>query len=145
VQVPQLRLVRVPHDRITPLHLMASCAVPFGYPPVRIDGRLYVDGGLLDVLPVWAAAEMGATRVIAVNVLPQMPTRPLRAVLRAVRFFGQKPAAVPGLDVLRVSSRMPLGTIRDALTWNAENVERWIRQGEDDARGLDERLRSSGN
>src|ERR1017187_5647194 len=64
VQVPQLRLVRVPQDRITPLHLMASCAVPFGSPPVRIDGRLYVDGGLLAVLPVWAAAEMGATRVI---------------------------------------------------------------------------------
>jgi NTE family protein len=145
VQVPQLRLMRIPHDRITPLHLMASCAVPFGYPPVRIDGRLYVDGGLLDVLPIWAAAEMGATRVIAVNVLPQMPTRPLRAVLRAVRFFGQKPAAVPGLDILRVSPRTPLGTIRDALTWNAENVERWIRQGEADARALDERPQSSGD
>jgi NTE family protein len=145
VQVPQLRLMRIPHDRITPLHLMASCAGPFGYPPVRIDGRLYVDGGLLDVLPIWAAAEMGATRVIAVNVLPQMPTRPLRAVLRAVRFFGQKPAAVPGLDILRVSPRTPLGTIRDALTWNAENVERWIRQGEDDARALDERPQSSGD
>jgi NTE family protein len=137
VQVPQLRLVRVPQDRITPLYLMASCAVPFGYPPVRIDGHLYVDGGLLDVLPVWAAAEMGATRVIAVNVLPQMPTRSLRAVVRAVRFFGQKPAAVPGLEVVRVSPRAPLGTIRDALTWNAENVERWIRQGEDDARELE--------
>src|ERR1017187_6292188 len=145
VQVPQLRLVRVPQDRITPLHLMASCAVPFGSPPVRIDGRLYVDGGLLAVLPIWAAAEMGATRVIAVNVLPQMPTRSLRAVVSAVRFFGQKPAAVPVLDILRVSPRTPLGTIREALTWNAENVERWIRQGEDDARGLDERLQSSGS
>jgi NTE family protein len=145
VQVPQLRLVRVPGERITPLHLMASCAIPFGYPPVRINGRLYVDGGLLDVLPVWAAAEMGATRVIAVNVLPQMPTRALRTVVRAVRFFGQKPTAAPGLEVLRVSPRAPLGTVREALTWNAENVERWIRQGEDDARGLDERLQSSGS
>ena len=62
---PRLRLVRIPHERITPAYLMASCAVPFGYPPVRIDGKLYVDGGLLDILPVWAAAEMGATRVIA--------------------------------------------------------------------------------
>src|ERR1035438_949525 len=42
VEVPRLRLVRVPHDRITPEHLMASCAVPFGYPPVRIGGRLSV-------------------------------------------------------------------------------------------------------
>jgi NTE family protein len=136
VQVPQLRLVRVPGERITSLHLMASCAIPFGYPPVRIDGRLYVDGGLLDVLPVWAAVEMGATRVVAVNVLPQMPTPALRAVVRAVRFFSQKAAAVTGVEVLRVSPRAPLGTIRDALTWKAENVERWIRQGEDDARAL---------
>src|ERR1035441_141443 len=44
VEVPRLRLVRVPLEQITPAHLMASCAVPFGYPPVRINGRLYVDG-----------------------------------------------------------------------------------------------------
>ena len=79
VEVPRMRLVRVPHEQITPQHLMASCAIPTGYPPVRINGKLYVDGGVLDVLPIWAAAEMGATRVIAVNVLPVMPSRPLRA------------------------------------------------------------------
>jgi NTE family protein len=112
---------------------MASCAVPFGYPPVRIDGRLYVDGGLLDILPIWAAAEMGATRVIAVNALPLMPSRPLRAVLRGVRLLGQKPANLAGLDVVRISPRTPLGSIRDALNWSPESVRSWIRQGEDDA------------
>src|SRR5260370_36444748 len=99
VELPRLHLVRIPHERITPAHLMASCAVPFGYPPVRIDGKLYVDGGLLDRLPIWAAAEMGATRVIAVNALPLMPSRPLRAVVRVVRLLGQKPAATLPLDV----------------------------------------------
>jgi NTE family protein len=138
VEVPRLRLVRVPHERITPQHLMASCAVPFGYPPVRIDGRFYVDGGLLDILPVWAAAEMGATRVIAVNALPHMPSRPLRAVMRGVRFLGRKPAAVAGLDVVAISPSSPLGSIRDALTWSPENVRRWIQQGEDDALRLTE-------
>ena len=133
VEVPRLRLVRVPHERITAAHLMASCAVPFGYPPVRIDGRFYVDGGLLDILPIWAAAEMGATRVIAVNALPLMPSRPLRAVLRGVRLLGQKPANLAGLDVVRISPRTPLGSIRDALNWSPESVRRWIRQGEDDA------------
>ena|ERR1035438_1865721 len=133
VEVPRLRLVRVPDHRITPKHLMASCAVPFGYPPVRIDGRLYVDGGLLDVLPVWAAAEMGATRAIAVNALPLMPSRPLRAAARVVRFLGQKPTKVPGLEMVLVSPHGPLGSVRDALTWSPENVRRWIQQGEDDA------------
>jgi NTE family protein len=133
VEVPRLRLLRVPHERITPELLMASCALPFGFPPVRIDGRLYVDGGLLDILPVWAAAEMGATRVIAVNVLPRTPSRTLRAALRVVRLFGRKPAAVPGLEVVLVSPRTPLGSVRDALTWSPETVRRWIQQGEEDA------------
>jgi predicted acylesterase/phospholipase RssA len=112
---------------------MASCAVPFGYPPVHINGKLYVDGGLLDILPIWAAAEMGATRVIAVNALPVMPSHPLRAVLRVVRLVGRKPAAIAGLDVVTISPRTPLGSIRDALTWTPENMQRWIQQGEDDA------------
>jgi NTE family protein len=133
VEVPRLRLVRVPSERINPQHLMASCAIPFGYPPVRIDGKLYVDGGVLDILPIWAAAEMGATRVIAVNVLPLMPSRPLRAALRLVRFLGQKPASIAGLDVVTIRPQAPLGSIHDALTWGPERVRKWIQQGEEDA------------
>jgi predicted acylesterase/phospholipase RssA len=133
VEVPRLRLVRVANQEITPRHLMASCAIPAGYPPVRIKGKLYVDGGVLDVLPIWAAVELGATRVVAVNVLPLMPSRPLRAALSVLRFLGQKRAAGAGVDVLQISPRVPLGSIRDALTWNSSSVNRWIRQGEEDA------------
>ena len=133
VELPRLRLVRVPGEQITPQHLMASCAIPSGYPPVRINGKVYVDGGVLDVLPLWAAAEMGATRAIAVNVLPVMPSRPLRAALRVAHFLGQKAPGVEGLDVVTIVPRAPLGSMRDALTWSAESVRRWIRQGEDDA------------
>lgn len=133
VEVPRLRQVRVPNERITPAHLMASCAVPFGYPPVRIDGKLYVDGGLLDILPVWAAVEMGATRVIAVNALPVMPSHPLRALLRVVRLRDRKPAGIAASNVVLIRPRKPLGSIRDALTWTPENMRRWIQQGENDA------------
>jgi NTE family protein len=133
VELPRLRLVRVPGEQITPQHLMASCAIPSGYPPVRINGKLYVDGGVLDVLPLWAAAEMGATRVIAVNVLPVMPSRPLRVALRVAHFLGQKAPGVDGLDVVNIIPRAPLGSMRDALTWSAMSVRNWIRQGEVDA------------
>ena len=118
VQEPRLRLVRVPSEQITPRHLMASCAIPFGYPPVRIDGKVYVDGGLLDALPVWAAAEMGATRAIAVNALPLMPSRLLRAAVQVVRRVGQKPVKHAGLEVVPISPRGPLGSVRDAIVWN---------------------------
>lgn len=133
VEALPLREVRVPQDRVTPAHLMASCAVPLGYPPVRIDGKLYVDGGVLDILPVWAAAEMGATRVIAVNALPAMPSLALRAALGVFRLLGRKGGKASVVEVVEIRPRGPLGSIRDSLCWNADNMRRWIRQGEEDA------------
>lgn len=46
----------------------ASCALPVFYPPAEIGGRLYVDGGVLDTLPITRAAERGAGVVVAVDV-----------------------------------------------------------------------------
>jgi NTE family protein len=46
----------------------ASCAIPIYYPPLRLDDDVLVDGGVLDTLPVRAAFEWGAERVIAVDV-----------------------------------------------------------------------------
>ncbi|MFZ2226897.1 MAG: patatin-like phospholipase family protein [Candidatus Nanopelagicaceae bacterium] len=48
--------------------LRASSAVPGLFPPVRIEGRLLVDGGVSDNVPVWAARKLGADYVIAVGV-----------------------------------------------------------------------------
>lgn len=38
--------------RIGPEHIMASGALPPGFPPVEIDGRLYWDGGLVSNTPL---------------------------------------------------------------------------------------------
>lgn len=46
----------------------ASCAIPIYYPPLRLDGDVLVDGGVLDTLPVEQAFAWGAERVIAVDV-----------------------------------------------------------------------------
>lgn len=48
--------------------IRASLSVPGLYPPVNIDGRLLVDGGLSRNLPVDVARKMGADVVIAVNI-----------------------------------------------------------------------------
>lgn len=48
--------------------MRASMSVPGAIAPVEIDGTLYVDGGLLQNLPVQAAREACADVVIAVNV-----------------------------------------------------------------------------
>lgn len=46
----------------------ASSAVPAVFQPVRINGREYVDGGLVSPVPVRFARQMGADVVIAVDI-----------------------------------------------------------------------------
>lgn len=45
----------------------ASCALPGYFPPGQVDGRLCVDGGVVDNLPV-SAASIGCDAIIAVDV-----------------------------------------------------------------------------
>lgn len=68
----------------TPLFqtMRASLAVPGVFAPVRIKGRLVVDGGLVRNLPVDMARAMGADVVIAVNVgTPLAPEHELDSAL----------------------------------------------------------------
>ncbi len=48
--------------------IAASCAMPGVLNPVEIDGRLLVDGGWSETVPIRAARLLGADFVIAVNV-----------------------------------------------------------------------------
>jgi NTE family protein len=125
VEVPRLRLRLVRDSEITWQHLAATCTIPLGFPPMRIDGRSYVDGGLLAALPLASAEEMGATRAIAVNCLTTLPFRLLRKVVR--------PRA-PGarLEVVRIEPSEPLGSLKDAAVWSERNVVRWMQMGERD-------------
>ncbi|CAN5194882.1 hypothetical protein BH20ACI2_BH20ACI2_13240 [soil metagenome] len=47
----------------------ASCAVPGIFAPIKLDGRILVDGGVTSVLPVDAVRAMGADVVISVDLL----------------------------------------------------------------------------
>lgn len=57
----------------TGVAVSASCAVPGVFQPVVINGKSYVDGGLVRPVPVSDARALGADFVIAVNIsnLPQ--------------------------------------------------------------------------
>lgn len=48
----------------------ASMSLPGTYDPIRIDGRLLADGGILNNIPVDVVRDMGADVVIAVRVGP---------------------------------------------------------------------------
>ena len=51
-----------------PRAVRASMSLPVLFPPVEIDGRLLVDGGLVDNVPSGVVRAMGADVVIAVDV-----------------------------------------------------------------------------
>ena len=48
--------------------VVASCSVPGLFPAVEIDGRHYLDGGLVHSIPVGRALQLGAERVYVLQV-----------------------------------------------------------------------------
>ncbi len=65
-----------------PAVMRASMSVPAAFAPVEIGGRMLVDGGLVDNLPVDVMRKMGADIVIAVNIgSPLLPREELGSIL----------------------------------------------------------------
>jgi hypothetical protein len=73
--------------------VIASASVPLVFPPRPLADDDYVDGGVLQLIPVRAAARLGATRIIAVVAIP------LR-IDREERNFANEHAANIGLRAL---------------------------------------------
>jgi predicted acylesterase/phospholipase RssA len=48
--------------------ISASVSIPVLFPPMRLDNRLLVDGGVLDNLPVGLLAERDEGPIVAVNI-----------------------------------------------------------------------------
>lgn len=80
---PNFRIPPPPHGRLVyhklyPEHLMASSAIPLVFPPVDIDGVLYVDGGLRQNAPLHPLVQgnMCKILVLGTKVMKPMPTNP---------------------------------------------------------------------
>ena len=54
-------------------HLMASAAVPFIFPPVRIGSEYYGDGSMRHRAPLSAAIHLGAQRLLIIGVRDERP------------------------------------------------------------------------
>ncbi|GAA3610044.1 patatin-like phospholipase family protein [Kineosporia mesophila] len=96
----------------------ASCAVPGMFGPVQINGEHYLDGGLVNSLPVGRAVALGATEIFVLHVgrIEQplkVPTRPWEVATVAFEIarrhrFAADMAAVPDGVTVRV---MPAGAV----------------------------------
>ena len=71
---PWTRVRRVGRaEQITIDHLMASAAVPFVFPPVRIGGEYFGDGSMRHRAPLSPAIHLGADRMLVIGVRDERP------------------------------------------------------------------------
>ena len=137
------RIVRGPG--VTWQHLAASAAIPGVFNQHRLEGRIYSDGGLLNAVPLWAAAEMGAERIIAVNALPVSPNALISRFIKILRAVTPtQPKMAQSIEVIQIAPSGSLGSAKDSLYWKRENALRWIEQGRMDAAGVCEHTTLTG-
>ena len=133
IQLRGFRTRLVKHPDVRPAHLHATCSIPLFLPTVTIDGKRYLDGGLFEKIPIFGALSMGATRIIAIDSLPNVGPRWLRVGINAARLFKPRRSLPRGVDLTLISPSERLGSVDDAIHWKRENVERWIELGARDA------------
>jgi len=125
------------NDEITPAVLRASTAIPIVFDQVRIGRRLYCDGGLLNALPLWAAAELGAERIVAVNSMIRLPGWLPNLFVDAMRWISpfRAPAKISA-EVLLISPEKALGDGLEMLYWDRSRAQRLIEMGRAAARDV---------
>jgi NTE family protein len=89
--------------------VVASAAVPGLLPPAEVDGEHYLDGGIVNSIPVGRAVELGATRIFVLQVgridrpltAPRRPWEVARVsfeIARRHRFAREMAALPPGVE-----------------------------------------------
>jgi NTE family protein len=116
----------------------ASCALPVFYPPAEIDGRFYVDGGVLDGLPVARALESGTERILAIDVGAGPVADPTDVVTKGMVAIHQRVMQIVGharrreqLEQLEMADRVTY--VRPELggynTFDFNNTEYFLDEG----------------
>ena len=127
--------------------ILASCAIPAAFPPVRIAKNYLVDGAIASNTPVMTAVELGATRIIVLPTgfacsLKAPPATALGTALQAlnlliarqlVRDLEQLSGRV---DVLTVPPLCPIAIspydfshAHELIGRAAESTRRWLQGG----------------
>ena len=93
---------------------IASASVPMLFPPHAMADDDYVDGGVIEIIPVRAAVELGATRIIAVVAVPLVLPRDERDYADApAGYIGLRAMAMIGIadrQLANLRTPLPEGT-----------------------------------
>jgi len=101
----------------------ASCSIPFIFVPCKHLGRVFVDGGVIDPVPVQLARDLGAKIIIAVDLaelLPQtFPTNLFEILSRSaeIAFLWQNDGSTQDADIVIRPKTCDCGTFDDNKKW----------------------------
>ena len=132
------------------LPLLASTALPGAFPPVDVDGETYIDGGVVNNIPISKAFELNAKRVYVLDVgnheedrpAPKRPYEVLMhavSIARAYRFRIEREHVPDGVEMIRMPT-IEIGKLRyDDFSRSADLIERAYRASVTFLDGLDRR------
>jgi predicted acylesterase/phospholipase RssA len=133
--------------------LLAACALPGVMGPVRTDGKLCIDCGILRYIPMRETVEAGADEIVLVDLLAAHPFPTARRLRHAFLNLRNRLAGRPydpvhpehdGVDVTVVAHDSPLGNVLESFSWTRSFAERLIGNGYRDAcSALDDRRQST--
>ncbi len=91
--------------------LMASAAMPGAFPPVEMDGRLFIDGSVTADAPVEQAEALGATSIYLLSTSTQDDTSPRGAMDMVNRAISLARRQSESSACAEVASRVPLHVV----------------------------------
>ncbi len=97
----------------------ASCSIPFVFVPTELNGRVFVDGGCINPVPVVVAENLGADLIIAVDLCELLPTTfptNLFGVAKRsaeIAFLWQNQICTRNADVIIRPKMCEIGTFND--------------------------------
>ena len=127
--------------------ILASCAIPAAFPPVRIGDEYLIDGAIASNTPVMSATQLGATRLVVLPTgfacaLKQPPMTAIASALHAVNLLvarqlvrdleqlsgSTEVATVPPLCPLAVSP-YDFSRAGELIERAAQSTHQWLANG----------------
>lgn len=126
--------------------LRASMAIPILFDPIKMNGSLYADGGLVNNFPVEACRKMGADIIIGVSMSPGLEDNPenLTSILSQVK---QLKEIITDKDFDKYHEQCDIFISPDLkgvgmLSFNAESVARVTQSGYEAASAQEEKFQA---
>lgn len=95
--------------------LLASSAIPLAFPPVKLEGMHYYDGGCIDNIPVRPLQEYDLDLIIVVNVEGTATPHDLTGMHHT--------------NILEIKPFEPLGGMTSAMQFNQDVIQSWFNCG----------------